>query len=236
MMTELNVRKTQDEALDRLREQLLKLGNLAQDAIRKAVWALGEEADEGLSKEVLDGDDVLDELASAIEEGASSFTARYQPVAQDLRTVSAINRMAIDLERVGDLASASPSITCFFFARRSSSPSSTSSRMAAIVEEMIDGTMRAFINRTSRKQRRPAPWKTSWTTWTGRSSTNCFLLMIENPRGSSSRRPSSFSFRGPWSAPATTRPTWPRKTIYMVTQAREGQRIPKETGGIGLGG
>ena len=67
-MTELNVRKTQDEALDRLREQLLKLGNLAQDAIRKAVWAL-EKQDEALSREVLDGDDVLDELASAIEEG-----------------------------------------------------------------------------------------------------------------------------------------------------------------------
>jgi Phosphate uptake regulator len=124
-MTELNVRKTQDEALDRIREQLLKLGNLAQDAIRKAVWAL-EKQDEALSREVLEGDDVLDELASGIEEGCLLFTARYQPVAQDLRTISAINRMAIDLERIGDLGVSIAKITRFFSARPSSNPSSTS--------------------------------------------------------------------------------------------------------------
>jgi|GEM_PF-6260780 len=125
-MTELNVRKTQDEALDRIRDQLLKLGNLAQDAIRKAVWAL-EKQDEALSREVLEGDDVLDELASGIEEGCLLFTARYQPVAQDLRTISAINR---DGHRPGadrgTLASASPKSPAFSSARLSSSLSSTS--------------------------------------------------------------------------------------------------------------
>ena len=180
-MTELNVRKTQDEALDRIREQLLKLGNLAQDAIRKAVWAL-EKQDEALSKEVLDGDDVLDELASAIEEGCLLFTARYQPVAQDLRTVSAINRMAIDLERVGDLGVSIAKITRFFFGKTLIKPLIDIPRMAAIVEEMIDGTMRAFINRDIEEAKKACAMDDLLDDLDRQIFNELLLLMIENPR------------------------------------------------------
>ena len=181
MMTELNVRKTQDEALDRLREQLLKLGNLAQDAIRKAVWAL-EKQDEALSKEVLDGDDVLDELASAIEEGCLLFTARYQPVAQDLRTVSAINRMAIDLERIGDLGVSIAKITRFFFGKTLIKPLIDIPRMAEIVEEMIDGTMRAFINRDVEEAKKVCAMDDLLDDLDRQIFNELLLLMIENPR------------------------------------------------------
>ena len=179
-MTELNVRKTQDEALDRLREQLLKLGNLAQDAIRKAVWAL-EKQDEALSREVLDGDDVLDELASAIEEGCLLFTARYQPVAQDLRTVSAINRMAIDLERIGDLGVSIAKITRFFFGKTLIKPLIDIPRMAAIVEEMIDGTMRAFINRDIEEAKKACAMDDLLDDLDRQIFNELLLLMIENP-------------------------------------------------------
>ena len=180
-MTELNVRKTQDEALDRIREQLLKLGNLAQDAIRKAVWAL-EKQDETLSREVLDGDDVLDDLASGIEEGCLLFTARYQPLAQDLRTVSAINRMALDLERIGDLGVSIAKITRFFFGKTLIKPLIDIPRMAAIVEEMIDGTMRAFINRDVEEAKKVCPMDDLLDDLDRQIFNELLLLMIENPR------------------------------------------------------
>ena len=180
-MTELNVRKTQDEALDRIREQLLKLGNLAQDAIRKAVWAL-EKQDEALSREVLNGDDVLDELASGIEEGCLLFTARYQPVAQDLRTISAINRMAVDLERIGDLGVSIAKITRFFFGKTLIKPLIDIPRMAAIVEEMIDGTMRAFINRDAEEAKKVCALDDLLDDLDRQIFNELLLLMIENPR------------------------------------------------------
>jgi phosphate transport system protein len=172
-MTELNVRKTQDEALDRIREQLLKLGNLAQDAIRKAVWAL-EKQDEALSREVLEGDDVLDELASGIEEGCLLFTARYQPVAQDLRT--------IDLERIGDLGVSIAKITRFFFGKTLIKPLIDIPRMAAIVEEMIDGTMRAFVNRDAEEAKRVCGMDDMLDDLDRQIFNELLLLMIENPR------------------------------------------------------
>ena len=181
MMTELNVRKTQDEALDRIREQLLKLGNLAQDAIRKAVWAL-EKQDEALSKEVLDGDDVLDSLASCIEEGCLLFTARYQPVAQDLRTISALNRMAIDLERIGDLGVSIAKITRFFFGKTLIKPLIDIPRMAAMVEEMIDGCMRAFINRDVEEAKKVCAMDDTLDDLDRQIFNELLLLMIENPR------------------------------------------------------
>ncbi|HOV29457.1 MAG TPA: phosphate signaling complex protein PhoU, partial [Synergistales bacterium] len=180
-MTELNVRKTQDEALDRIREQLLKLGNLAQDAIRKAVWAL-EKQDETLSREVLEGDDVLDALASEIEEGCLLFTARFQPVAQDLRTISAINRMAIDLERIGDLGVSIAKITRFFFGKTLIKPLIDIPRMAAIVEEMIDGTLRAFINRDVEEAKRVCAMDDMLDDLDRQIFNELLLLMIENPR------------------------------------------------------
>ncbi|NLI96147.1 MAG: phosphate signaling complex protein PhoU [Synergistaceae bacterium] len=180
-MTELNVRKTQDEALDRIREQLFKLGNLAQDAIRKAVWAL-EKQDETLSREVLDGDDVLDELASSIEEGCLLYTARYQPVAQDLRTISAINRMAIDLERIGDLGVSIAKITRFFFGKTLIKPLIDIPRMAGLVEEMIDGTLRAFLNRDVEEAKRVCAMDDMLDDLDRQIFNELLLLMIENPR------------------------------------------------------
>ena len=180
-MTELNVRKTQDEALDRIREQLFKLGNLAQDAIRKAVWAL-EKQDETLAREVLDGDDVLDELASSIEEGCLLYTARYQPVAQDLRTISAINRMAIDLERIGDLGVSIAKITRFFFGKTLIKPLIDIPRMAGLVEEMIDGTLRAFLNRDVEEAKRVCALDDMLDDLDRQIFNELLLLMIENPR------------------------------------------------------
>ncbi len=180
-MTELNVRKTQDEELDRIREQLLKLGNSAQDAIRKAVWAL-EKQDEALSREVMEGDDVLDALAASIEDRVLLFTARYQPVAQDLRTISAMNRMAIDLERIGDLGVSIAKITRFFFGKTLIKPLIDIPRMAAIVEEMIDGTMRAFITRDAEEARRVCAMDDMLDDLDRQIFNELLLLMIENPR------------------------------------------------------
>jgi len=98
---DINVREHIDLELKNLEEKLLKLGKLAIDAVSQSVLALKEQ-DVEKAKAVIEGDKNLDDMAEDIDMSCLKFMARFQPLGQDLRTVSAIMHMAVDLERIGD--------------------------------------------------------------------------------------------------------------------------------------
>lgn len=100
-MMDINVREHIDLELKNLEEKLLKLGKLAIDAVSQSVLALKEQ-DVEKAKAVIEGDKNLDDMAEDIDMSCLKFMARFQPLGQDLRTVSAIMHMAVDLERIGD--------------------------------------------------------------------------------------------------------------------------------------
>ncbi|SDX93441.1 phosphate uptake regulator, PhoU [Acetomicrobium thermoterrenum DSM 13490] len=100
-MMDINVREHIDLELKNLEEKLLKLGKLAIDAVSQSVLALKEQ-DVEKAKAVIEGDKNLDDMAEDIDMSCLTFMARFQPLGQDLRTVSAIMHMAVDLERIGD--------------------------------------------------------------------------------------------------------------------------------------
>lgn len=100
-MMDINVREHIDLELKNLEEKLLKLGKLAIDAVSQSVLALKEQ-DVDKAKAVIEGDKNLDDMAEDIDMSCLKFMARFQPLGQDLRTVSAIMHMAVDLERIGD--------------------------------------------------------------------------------------------------------------------------------------
>jgi len=98
---DINIREHIDLELKNLEEKLLKLGKLAMDAVSQSVLALKEQ-DVEKAKAVIEGDKNLDDMAEDIDMSCLTFMARFQPLGQDLRTVSAIMHMAVDLERIGD--------------------------------------------------------------------------------------------------------------------------------------
>ena len=100
-MMDINIREHIDLELKNLEEKLLKLGKLAMDAVSQSVLALKEQ-DVEKAKAVIEGDKNLDDMAEDIDMSCLTFMARFQPLGQDLRTVSAIMHMAVDLERIGD--------------------------------------------------------------------------------------------------------------------------------------
>lgn len=100
-MMDINIREHIDLELKNLEEKLLKLGKLAIDAVSQSVLALKEQ-DVDKAKAVIEGDKNLDDMAEDIDMSCLTFMARFQPLGQDLRTVSAIMHMAVDLERIGD--------------------------------------------------------------------------------------------------------------------------------------
>ena len=92
------------EQMEQLNVELIKMGALCEEAISAA------------TKAYLDGDRELGERAAALEQEIDhkerdiegqcmKLLLRQQPVASDLRTVSAAMRMISDMERIGDQAS-----------------------------------------------------------------------------------------------------------------------------------
>ena len=86
-----------------LERQILQMGALAERILERAIRAV-RDRDLPLAEEV-DRDDLeIDRLEVAIDAGILRALALQAPVAEDLRRVMAIKAMAVDLERVGDLA------------------------------------------------------------------------------------------------------------------------------------
>ena len=92
-----------DSVLEGLRGNLLRMGGRAEAILDKALHALWER-DARLAQEVADDDIEIDRLEVAIDEAVLKALALQAPVAEDLREVLAVKMVAVDLERVGDLA------------------------------------------------------------------------------------------------------------------------------------
>ncbi|GAD52404.1 phosphate transport system regulatory protein phoU [Halarchaeum acidiphilum MH1-52-1] len=90
-------------ALDDLRANVREMGALVVDRLGDALDALAR-TDESLAREVIDGDDDVNERYLALEGECIDLLALQQPVAGDLRFVAASFKIITDLERVGDLA------------------------------------------------------------------------------------------------------------------------------------
>ncbi len=86
-----------------LKERLLKLAGMAEEAIQRAVQAFLRQ-DRELARRVISGDRDINDLEEAIDAECVRLIALYQPVAADLREIMAADHIVAELERIGDLA------------------------------------------------------------------------------------------------------------------------------------
>ena len=89
--------------LEQLKMTILQMATLAEKALEKSIKALLER-DDGLAKEVLDGDREIDLLEVEVDRHSLRLLALDQPMARDLRFIIGNLRIAIELERIGDQA------------------------------------------------------------------------------------------------------------------------------------
>ena len=137
-----------DRELESLFSKTYELGNLCERAMIDAVWALSHQ-DKNLARSVIDGDDRVDALAQEINETSFRLIARYQPVAFDLRALEAVIRMALDLERIADLAVSVARITLDLDVRIR--PIASLQPMGERVVEMLNLAMVSLIERDADK-------------------------------------------------------------------------------------
>ena len=90
-----------DQELEELKQNLLRMAAMAEDAVRKSVISVMTRNSE-LAREVITDDINLNRMELAIEDQAFKLLALRQPLATDLRLTTAALRIATELERIGD--------------------------------------------------------------------------------------------------------------------------------------
>ena len=99
-----NMRNRFDQQLERLNEDLTELGALCKEAIADAMTALLE-ADHQARQKAFLLEYEIDQKEREIENLCMKLLLQQQPVARDLRVISAALKMISDMERIGDQAS-----------------------------------------------------------------------------------------------------------------------------------
>ena len=82
---------------------MVRMGGMVENAITAAVNGLVRRDDE-LNKKAIEADCNIDEMEKQIESRCLRIILQQQPVASDLRRVSAALKMITDMERIGDHA------------------------------------------------------------------------------------------------------------------------------------
>lgn len=98
------MRNNFDKQLSQLNTELVTMGALCEEAIQNAVKYLTDN-DENSKQACLDADRQIDKKERDIETLCIKLILQQQPVAKDLRVVSAALKMISDMERIGDQAS-----------------------------------------------------------------------------------------------------------------------------------
>ena len=97
------MRKQYDLELDELNTLLIKMAAKVEQAVADAMKAL-EERDKDLAMAVSQNDRDVDRMERRIEDMCLMLLLKQQPVAGDLRFISAALKIITDLERIGDQA------------------------------------------------------------------------------------------------------------------------------------
>ena len=96
-------RENYQRRLDGLRASVVDMSDLVIERYAAAIDA-AETGDDDLAREVIEGDHEVNERYLAVEDDCTELLALQQPVAGDLRLVTASFKISTDLERVADLA------------------------------------------------------------------------------------------------------------------------------------
>lgn len=97
------MRETYLNKLEILNQSLIDMGNNVEYALARSVRALLDR-DMDLAAKTIEFDKDIDQEMKEIERQCINLLMRQQPVAKDLRFISAALKMVSDLERIGDQA------------------------------------------------------------------------------------------------------------------------------------
>jgi len=131
--------------LEILKTNTTEMAVTSLDMVKKATGSL-KKLDKALAEETIAMDDVVDEHEMMIDKCVSNLIALQQPMAGDLRLITSCLTMAIDLERLSDLATNIAWVTLEVEGEIAEIEPLLSriSTMSGIAEKMLEDTIAAF--------------------------------------------------------------------------------------------
>jgi phosphate transport system protein len=134
------------EELHSLQALLMEMAGIVEQAVADGAQAVLER-DRTAAKSIKRIDDRIDALEVEIDARVVELLALYQPMASDLRQVIASNKVANDLERVGDHA-VSMAKAAKRLAKATPVPELRElAEMVAITREMLSDALASFVTR-----------------------------------------------------------------------------------------
>lgn len=137
------MRERFEQQLQLLNQALTKMGSLCEQIITLAAQALTN-WDENLAKKVAEVDSEIDKMERSIEGTCLRLLLQQQPVATDLRVISAALKMITDMERIGDQAEDIAEIITFLKGR-AAAESVQIREMARETITMVTGSVDAYV-------------------------------------------------------------------------------------------
>jgi phosphate transport system protein len=134
-----------DDELKGLRQKLMQMADTAQDMIGLAAQALVERRKE-LTDKVFALEDTVNHTEIEVEEEVLRLLALRQPIAGDLRLLTAILKINNDLERVADQAVNISETVLFLLKEPPLKPLVDIPQMARLAQKMIKSSLEAFVN------------------------------------------------------------------------------------------
>jgi phosphate transport system protein len=142
----MHTRETFERELTGLQDDLLRMGALVEEAVRRSIEALRTRS-VGAAEVVIAADNAIDALHLELEERCLMLMATQQPMAKDLRTIAAVWAMTMDLERIGDHAEDIARATKRMADQPLLKPLIDIPRMADMVQRMLRMGLDAFVQR-----------------------------------------------------------------------------------------
>ena len=135
-----------DDELTKLKEALVKMDLLVEEAIFKSVEAI-KKRDKQMARGVIDGDSLIDEMENVIEENAIGLLALRQPMAADLRFITTGMKINAELERIADLAVNIAQNALEIADNPFFNPMRDIPKLSELARKMVRGSIDAFVNK-----------------------------------------------------------------------------------------
>lgn len=138
------LRKTFENEIEQLKDEILLLGSMVEESVIDAVEAL-KKRDAALAQKVIDMDKNINAKRFALENQVMIVIATQQPMAHDLRLLASILEVISELERMGDYGKGIAVINIRMGDQLLIKPLVDIPRMAQIGTDMLHRALTAFV-------------------------------------------------------------------------------------------
>lgn len=136
-----------EEQLSMLNQKLIMMGQTIEKNIQDAIDALVNGNVEKASQ-IIAADDDIDKMQRDIENVCFGLLIQQQPVAGDLRVITAAIKMVTDMERIGDHAVDISEMTEFLSEHEMNDKFATLKKMASEATVMLINSIEAFTGKS----------------------------------------------------------------------------------------